>query len=81
MNEGEGAEIEKNGEEKDALDEWVDELDRLIGIEEMTEEEAAASNREKEEETRKGERYSRFIILALVIAIAVIAVLIYTRTV
>lgn len=66
---------EEGGEEKkDALDEWVDELDRLIGIEPMSEEEIAEQNRAVEQ--KKQVDLLPYLVLAIII-LAAVALLFY----
>ncbi|MBX8632409.1 MAG: hypothetical protein KIY12_01605 [Thermoplasmata archaeon] len=71
-----GEERENEPETKDGLDEWVDELDRLIGIEEMTDEEIAAQHAAADKE--KGSALLLAIVVAIVI-LAAAAVLLYLR--
>lgn len=68
----------EEGEKKDALDEWVDELDRLIGIEPMSEEEIAAQ--QKPVEIKKGFDPLKLVIVAIII-LAAVALLIYFRVI
>ncbi len=66
------AEPEKDGageEKKDALDEWVDELDRLIGIEPMTEEEIAEQQKAAVQK-KKGTDPALIIVILIVILVA-----------
>lgn len=67
---------QESGEKKDALDEWVDELDRLIGIEPMSEEEIAEQQRAEKE--KKGVDPVGIIVLAIIV-LAAIALLFYFK--
>lgn len=57
-------------DEKDGLDEWIDELDRIIGVEHYSEEELKAMEEKEEQRPR-----DPLIYVAVVIVIAIILVL------
>ncbi len=63
--------------ERDGLDEWVDELDRLIGVEEMTEEEISAA--QKVQTKRKKGTDITVLIAAAIAVLLIIAALIFFR--
>ncbi len=63
--------------ERDGLDEWVDELDRLIGVEEMTEEEISAAQK-VQTERKKGTDIT-VLIAAAIAVLLIIAALIFFR--
>lgn len=67
-------------EKKDALDEWVDELDRLIGIEPMTEEEIAEQQHAAQQQKKKHVDFLPFLVIAIII-LAVIALLFYLHVI
>ncbi len=60
-------------EKKDALDEWVDELDRLIGIEPMTEEDMAL----QQQNTQKKKGIDPVVVIVAVILILVVVALLF----
>ncbi|MEM3852606.1 MAG: hypothetical protein QXP70_06360 [Methanomassiliicoccales archaeon] len=59
-------------EEKDGLDEWVDELDRLIGVETYTEEELKSGQTEK---TAQKNKRDPLIYVAIVIVVLIVIAL------
>ncbi len=63
-------------EKKDALDEWVDELDRLIGIEPMSEEDMEEQKREQQV-SRKGVDPVIVILIAITVLAAVALLFIF----
>jgi cobalamin biosynthesis Mg chelatase CobN len=73
---GEGDETQVKDEGRDGLDEWVDELDRLIGVEQMSDEEIAEREAARKEE--KGTGAVKFIIIAIIILI-LLALLLYLK--
>ena len=77
MTSSEAPREEGAGEKKDALDEWVDELDRLIGIESMSEEEIAAQQQASREKSKGVDPL--LIVVAAIIILAVVAVLFYVK--
>ncbi len=65
-------------EKKDALDEWVDELDRLIGIEPMTEEDMAL----QQQNTQKKKGFDPVVVIvAVILILIVVALLFYFRVI
>lgn len=68
---------EGEGEKKDALDEWVDELDRLIGIEPMSEEEIAAQQQGSQKKSKGPDPL--LLVVAAIVILAVVAVLFYLK--
>lgn len=75
MSSSETGEPQKDApEKKDALDEWVDELDRLIGIEPMTEEDIA---QQQQQAARKKKGVDPVIVIVAVIIILVAAALLF----
>ncbi len=63
-------------QERDGLDDWVDELDRLIGVQEMTDDEIDAAH--ADEKKRKGLDITLLIAMAIVILL-IAAALLYFR--
>lgn len=77
IQEPDGSETEEPGK-KDALDEWVDELDRLIGIEPMSEEEIAEQQRLEQQKKKTGVDPA-LLIAAVIVILAVVALLFYLK--
>ncbi len=73
MKDGEGS---QEPQERDGLDEWVDELDRLIGVEEMTEEEVRAAQAAQNEQKR-GIDITLVIVTAIIVLIVIAALLFF----
>lgn len=63
-------------QERDGLDDWVDELDRLIGVQEMTDDEIDAAH--ADEKKRKGLDITLLIAMAIVVLL-IAAALLYFR--
>ena len=73
---GEGEETQVQDEPKDGLDEWVDELDRLIGVEQMSDEEIAERENVRKEE--EGTWAVKLIVIAIIILV-LLAFLFYLK--
>jgi hypothetical protein len=63
-------------QERDGLDDWVDELDRLIGVQQMSDEEIDAAH--AEEKKKKGPDVTLLIVVAIIILL-IVAALLYFR--